>query len=325
MVITRTPFRVSFFGGGTDFPVFFNDHGGQVLSTSIDKYCYIMARELPPFFDYKYRIRYTKREETNSIDEVTHPSVRACLQYVDLPYGVEIVHSSDIPAMSGIGSSSAFTVGLLNALYLLKGIELSKQELCQKALYIEQTILAENVGSQDQTASSYGGLNHISFSADASPDVSPIELSSQRLDELQSSLMLFFTGFSRISSDIASAQIKETPNKIPELLEMKKLVDQGMELLNSEVPIDYFGELLHTSWCYKRTLTDRVTNQDIDDLYEQARAAGAIGGKLCGAGAGGFLLLFVPMEKQVQVKQALSHLLHVPFQFEEHGSHVIFR
>ena len=325
MIITRTPFRVSFFGGGTDFPVFFNDHGGQVLSTSIDKYCYIMVRELPPFFDYKYRIRYTKREETNSIDEVTHPSVRACLQYVDLPYGVEIVHSSDIPAMSGIGSSSAFTVGLLNALYLLKGIELSKQELCQKALYIEQTILAENVGSQDQTASSYGGLNHISFSAGVNPDVSPIELSSQRQDELQSSLMLFFTGFSRISSDIASAQIKETPNKIPELLEMKKLVDQGIELLNSEVPIDYFGELLHTSWCYKRTLTDRVTNQDIDDLYELARAAGAIGGKLCGAGAGGFLLLFVPMEKQAQVKQALSHLLHVPFQFEELGSHVIFK
>lgn len=324
MVITRTPFRVSFFGGGTDFPIFFDECGGAVLNTSIDKYCYITARYLPPFFDHKYRVRYTKREETNSIDDISHPSVRACLQHVDLPYGVEILHTSDIPAMSGIGSSSSFTVGLLNALYTLKGTDITKSELCMEALHIEQTILKENVGSQDQTVAAHGGLNHIQFNKDQAPLVSPVAIPRHRRKELESHLMLFFTGFSRISSVIAKEQIKETPNKHLELLEMKTMVASAMELLMSEHPIEGFGDLLHESWMIKKTLTSHVSAPAIDEFYERARCAGAIGGKLCGAGAGGFLLIFAKPDDQPNVKRALNDLLHVPFAFEDKGSHIIF-
>ncbi len=325
MIITRTPFRVSFFGGGTDYPAFYEEHGGAVLSTSIDKYCYITARTLPPFFDHKYRIRYTEREETNAINEISHPSVRACLNHLNMERGIEIVHTSDIPAMSGIGSSSSFTVGLLHALYALEKIDITKSELCQDALHIEQQILKENVGSQDQTIASYGGLNNIRFCAETHPVVSPIAITRERRKELESHLMLFFTGFSRISSEIAKAQIQATPFKTSELKSMEQMVIEAVKILYAEDrSILHFGEMLHESWMVKKSLTEQISNTVIDDIYSRSRQAGAIGGKLCGAGAGGFLLLFVEPEKQARVKDALSELLHVPFRFEQRGSHIIF-
>lgn len=326
MIITRTPFRISFFGGGTDFPIFYDDHGGAVLSTSIDKYCYITARTLPPFFDHKYRIRYTQREETNFVKDISHPSVKACLNYVGSENGLEIVHTSDIPAMSGIGSSSSFTVGLLHALYGLKNIDVTKSELCQDALHLEQDVLKENVGSQDQAIAAHGGLNKITFCAEHPPIVTPVAIKRTRRKELESHLMLFFTGFSRISSEIAEEQIKNTPMKINELIEMKMMVGEALKILSSDSsPIAGFGVLLHNSWMLKKSLTSKISNSSIDSLYEMALKAGAIGGKLCGAGAGGFLLLFVEPEKQLAVKETLSDLLHVPFGFEQRGTHIIFR
>ncbi|KMT66588.1 kinase [Catenovulum maritimum] len=325
MIITRTPFRISFFGGGTDFPAFYDKHGGTVLSTTIDKYCYITARYLPPFFDHKYRIRYTKREETNSIDEISHPSVRACLNYAEITDGIEIVHTSDIPAMSGIGSSSSFTVGLLHSLYALKGLDVTKSELCQDALEIEQKILKENVGSQDQTAAAYGGLNKIKFSSNRHPIVSPIAIKRERRKELERHLMLFFTGFSRISSVVAAEQIKNTPSKIIELNAMKEMVTHAINILDdSSIPINEFGCLLHEAWMLKKSLTHKISNSEIDQMYEAAIAAGATGGKLCGAGAGGFMLLFVEPNKQSKVKSSLSKFLHVPFSFEQRGTHIVF-
>ncbi|MEC8428526.1 MAG: kinase, partial [Pseudomonadota bacterium] len=249
MIITRTPFRISFFGGGSDYPAFYNEHDGAVLSTSIDKYCYIVLRKLPPFFDHKYRIRYTQREEVNSIQEIQHPSVRACLQYMGLLDGVEITHTSDIPAMSGVGSSSAFTVGLLHALYTLNGEDVSKSELCQGALHVEQSMLAENVGSQDQTAAAYGGLNKIKFKKNLQPIVSPVAIQRHRRVELENNLMMFFTGFSRISDNIAKEQIATTPQLTDELNSMRMLVNQAMEVLADEsIDLREFGHLLHESW-----------------------------------------------------------------------------
>ena len=325
MIITRTPFRISFFGGGTDFPIFYNEYGGGVLSTSIDKYCYITVRELPPFFDHKYRIRYTEREEVNALADIQHSSVRASLMHMGIEEGIEMVHTSDIPAMSGVGSSSSFTVGLVHALYALKNEKVSKSEICQSALHIEQSMLNENVGSQDQTAAAYGGLNKISFKKYTPPIVSPVVILRHRRVQLERNLMFFFTRFSRISDSIAKTQISKTPELTRELTQMKVMVNQAIDILsNEENDLKQFGELLHDSWNIKRTLTDRITNPEIDSYYELARRAGAIGGKLCGAGGGGFFLFFVPEEKQAAVKRALSNLLHVPFSFEFNGTQVIF-
>ena len=325
MIITRTPFRISFFGGGSDFPIFYNEHDGAVLSTSIDKYCYIMIRELPPFFDHKYRIRYTKREEVNDIVDIQHPSVRACLIHTGIKEGLEVLHTSDIPAMSGIGSSSAFTVGLLHALSALKDESISKSELCQAALHVEQDMLNENVGSQDQTAVSYGGFNKIRFKNDTPPIVSPIAIQRHRRIQLENHLMLFFTRFSRISDTIAKDQIEKTHMLISELTAMKEMSNQAIEILtNEDNHINTFGELLHDTWKIKRSLTDKITSPEIDTYYNRAIKAGAIGGKLCGAGGGGFLLLFVPPDKQHSVKKDLSELLYVPFKFEFKGTQLVF-
>lgn len=324
MIITRTPFRISFFGGGTDFPAYYNESEGAVLSTSIDKYCYINLRELPPFFDYKYRIRYTKREEVNSLLDIQHPSVRASLMHMGIEEGVDVVHSSDIPAMSGIGSSSSFTVGMIHALYAYKNEKASKSELCQAALHVEQSMLNENVGSQDQTAAAYGGFNKIKFKKNCQPIVSPIAIHRHRRVQLEKNLMFFFTRFSRVSDTIAKDQISKTPQLTSELSLMKKMVNQAIEILaNEENDLNQFGELLHETWSIKRTLTDKITNPEIDDYYRRARLAGAIGGKLCGAGGGGFFIFFVPPEKQQAVKCSLSELLHVPIKFEFNGSQIV--
>jgi len=323
MIITRTPFRISFFGGGTDYPVWFENNGGAVLSTSIDKYCYITCRYLPPFFEHKHRIIWTKVESVKSTDEIQHPAVNAALKFFDIQEGLEIHHDADLPARTGLGSSSSFAVGIIHALHALKGRIISKRQLALDAIHLEQELLKENVGCQDQVAAAFGGFNKIEFGGVEKISVSPITLHSERLDSLQDHLMLVFTGFSRNASEIAAEQIKNTQNKTSELKALNGMVEQAIEILNANGPLDGFGKLLDESWKIKRSLSSQITNSDIDEIYEAAKSAGALGGKLLGAGGGGFMLLFVKPEDKLKVKDKLSKLLHVPFRFENSGSQII--
>jgi len=325
MIISRTPFRISFFGGGTDYPVWYEENGGAVLSTTINKYCYITTRYLPPFFDYKYRMRYTLREETQSISEIKHPSVRECLKFLNINRGIEMVHAADLPARSGLGSSSAFTVGFLHSLYALAGKIVTKRQLAIDAINVEQNLIKENVGSQDQTNAAFGGFNKIEFGGKEKIHVQPITISEEKLNLLQNNLMLFFTGFSRNASEIAEEQIKKTPSRQQELKAMREMVDEAVNILNGDSDrIEDFGKLLHESWKIKRSLTDKISNGHIDNIYEAGLGAGALGGKLCGAGNGGFMLFFVPPEIQLRVKEKLKGFLYVPFRFESLGSQIIF-
>jgi len=324
MIITRTPFRVSFFGGGTDYPAWFERHGGVVLATSIDKYCYITCRYLPPFFEHKYRIVYSRIENVQNISEIQHPAVKAVLETYNCTNGLEIHHDGDLPARSGLGSSSSFTVGLINAVMALRGQYISKEELARQAIHVEQTVIRENVGSQDQVSAAFGGLNRIEFRRDGSFDVAPIVLPIERLAVLQSHLMLCFTGLSRIASEVAQSTIDNMDQREAELRHMGALVDQAIAVLQSKTtPIEEFGKLLHESWVQKRKLSDRVSTGQIDALYDTARSVGAIGGKLLGAGGGGFFLLFVKPEHQQKVREKLSRLVHAPFRFETAGSRVV--
>jgi D-glycero-alpha-D-manno-heptose-7-phosphate kinase len=324
MIITRTPFRISFFGGGTDYPTWFQHHGGVVLATTIDKYCYISCRYLPQFFEHKYRIVYSRIENVRDISEIQHPAARAVLDVLDCKDGLEIHHDGDLPARSGLGSSSSFTVGLINAIMALRGKYISKEELASQAIHIEQQVIQENVGSQDQISAAFGGLNRIEFRRDGSFDVSPIVLPIERLAVLQSHLMLCFTGLSRIASEVAKSKIDNMDKREKELKIMQELVDQAISVLQSRTAsVEEFGTLLHESWMYKRQLSDKVSTSEIDDLYEAARKMGAIGGKLLGAGGGGFFLLFVRPEHQKEVREKLSRLVHVPFRFENAGSRVV--
>ena len=326
MIITRTPFRVSFFGGGSDYPAWYNRHGGVVLSTSIDKYCYVICRYLPPFFNYNYRIRYTKREETKTIDEIQHPSVRECLKFLDFyNKGVEIQHNSDLPAMSGLGSSSAFSVGLLHSLYALKGKMIPKRQLAAEAIFIEQEKIKEAVGSQDQVAAAFGGLNKILFNERQGFEVSPAIVYESKLIELQKHLMLFFTGFPRYASVLAAEQIKNMVTNEKPLLKMMQLAYTAVDSLCSDNDgIERFGKLLHESWLLKRSLTSQITNNIIDQAYEAALNAGALGGKILGAGGGGFMLIFAKPELHHKIREILKNLLYVPFRFEQLGSQIIF-
>ncbi|MFC1908565.1 kinase [Chloroflexota bacterium] len=326
MIISRTPLRISFFGGGTDYPAFYEENGGAVLSTTMNKYSYVTCRYLPPFFDYKYRIRYSIREETQSISEIQHPSVRECLKFVDLGNrGIEIQHNADLPAMSGLGSSSAFTVGLLNVLYALKGKITTKRQLALEAIHIEQDRIKENVGSQDQTIASFGGFNKIEFGGAQKIWVSPVTVEQSKLDALQKHLMLFFAGFPRNASEIATEQIKRTPEKKRELTTMKEMVDEALNVLNGNLDrLTDFGKLLHESWKIKRSLTPHITTPVIDEIYQAAMEAGASGGKLLGAGGGGFMLFFVTPELQRSVRDKMKKLLYVPFQFHNLGSQIIY-
>lgn len=325
MVIVRTPFRISFFGGGTDYPTWYQEHGGAVLATTIDKYCYLSCRYLPPFFDHRYRIVYSNVENVYHLDDIQHPSVKAVLKWSGLEQGLEIHHDGDLPARSGLGSSSSFTVGLIHALTALQGKQVTRQCLANDALHIEQNIIQENVGSQDQISAAYGGFNRIDFRPD--PDsfqVEPIMVNKERKRELQDHLMLCFTGFSRIASEIAHTQIANMKNRITELKQMRMMVDEAIQILmHNDTPIEEFGKLLHQNWLYKRELSEKVSTPEIDELYESARSAGATGGKILGAGGGGFLLLFVKPELQAKVRERLSNLIHVPFQFEDSGSRVV--
>lgn len=324
MIITRTPFRISFFGGGTDYPAWYMDHGGAVLATTIDKYCHISCRYLPPFFEHKHRIVYSHIENVRTIGEIKHPAVRAILGWAGCETGLEIHHDGDLPARSGLGSSSSFTVGLLHALAALEGRYVTKDELARNAIHVEQEIIGENVGSQDQISAAFGGFNRFEFKRNGAFQVSPIILARDRLRELQDHLMLCFTGFSRIASDIAKSKIDNFKNRESELKRMGEMVDEAIQVLyGANTPIDAFGRLLHQSWLFKRAISDKVTTPEIDAIYSQAMDAGATGGKILGAGGGGFLLLFVKPELQQRVRERLQRLVHVPFKFEDSGSRVV--
>jgi D-glycero-alpha-D-manno-heptose-7-phosphate kinase len=324
MIITRTPFRISFFGGGTDYPPWYREHGGSVLATTIDKYCYVSCRYLPPFFEYKHRLVYSKTETAHEISEIQHPAVRAIFDYMGVRDGIELHHDGDLPARSGLGSSSSFSVGLINALNALQGRHVSKQELAEKAIHVEQNIIGENVGSQDQTSAAFGGFNRIDFHRDDSLSVSPLICSRETRQALESRLMLFFTGFQRFASEVAKSKIQNFGNRVNELKKMHAMVDQASGILHAERPtLDDFGELLHDAWMYKRELSGSVTNPEIDKIYEAGREAGAIGGKLLGAGGGGFMLFYVDPSQRQNVREKLRHLIHVDFKFESDGSKVI--
>ncbi|MFH1582621.1 MAG: kinase [bacterium] len=324
MIISRTPFRISFFGGGTDYPVWYRENKGAVLSTTIDKYCYITLRYLPPFFPHKHRIVYSEIEMVKDVNEILHPAVRETLKFLKIDKGIEIHHDGDLPARTGLGSSSSFTVGLLNSLYALKGFIPSKLQLAKEAIHIERDLLKENVGAQDQVAAAYGGFNKISFNGNDEIKVEPITIKKEKIKQLEDHLMLFFTGFSRFASDVAKDQIKNTPQKREELIQMGQMVDEAINILNKGENILEFGKLLDKTWQIKKTLSDKITTPEIDSVYQRATKAGAIGGKLLGAGSGGFMLFFVPPESQPEVRAELKDLLEVKFNFENEGSQIIY-
>lgn len=324
MVITRTPFRISFFGGGTDYPGWFRDHGGAVLATTIDKYCYITCRRLPPFFEHKHRIVYSRIENVQRPEQIEHPAVRAVLQWAQVSDGLEIHHDGDLPARSGLGSSSSFTVGLVHALHALRGQMAGKEALARNAIHIEQDLIGENVGSQDQVSAAFGGFNRIEFRRDGGFDVAPVILPAGRREELKSHLMLCFTGLSRIASEVAKSKIDNLKNRAEELHRMRAMVDEAAGILQDvRRPIADFGKLLDASWQYKRRLSDKVSTPEIDHIYETAMVAGATGGKLLGAGGGGFMLLFAAPERQAAIRDRLANLVHVPFEFDDSGSKVV--
>lgn len=325
MIISRTPFRISFFGGGTDYPAWYEEHGGSVISTTINKYCYITARYLPPFFEYKHRIRYFKKEETRTIEEIEHPSVRETAKYLGIDQGIEIVHSGDLPAQSGLGTSSTFTVGLLNSLHGLRNYMPTKRELALDAIHIEQKLIKESVGSQDQTAAAFGGLNRITFTKARTIEVDPIIISKERTVDLQDSLLLCFTGFARTASVIAEKKIAAISQRQSVLTEMMQLCDEAFKVLASpSFSLEEFGKLLHTQWELKKAMSESVSNSDIDNIYDTGIKAGAIGGKLLGAGSGGFILFFAPKNRHQQIKDSLSGKVFVPIRFEFTGSKIIY-
>ncbi len=324
MIISRTPFRVSFFGGGTDYPIWFREHGGAVLATTINKYCYITCRHLPPFFSHASRIVWSKIELVKTREEIQHPAVREALAFLDVKEGVELHHEGDLPARTGLGSSSAFTVGVLNALYGLKGTMAGREQLAREAIDIEHDRLKENVGCQDQVMAAFGGFNRIDFWGERDFRVSPVMMPDDRLRLLQEHLLLIYTGLARDASVIAADQIRAVPSRKRELRVMYQIVDEATRILVGSGDLVDFGTLLDEGWRLKRSLSDKISTLDIDEMYSKARRAGCVGGKLLGAGSGGFLLLFVRPEQRPAVIATLDGLLHVPFRFESVGSHVIF-
>lgn len=321
MIITQTPFRMSFFGGGTDFPAFYNEHGGAVISTTFDKYCYVNVRHLPRFFDYSTELSYAKTERVTDVEDIEHPAIREAMKYLDMQE-IRLTYEADLPARSGLGTSSSFAVGMLNAFYALKGKYADKRRLSDDAIYLERTLCKESGGIQDQIAASFGGLNRVNFDSEGYT-VNPIIISPERKALLNRNLMLFFTGFSRFSSDIQTATEKNLKSKESQLIEMLGLVDDAERILTSKEDMDEFGRLLDYTWKLKRGTTDQVSTDSIDAVYDRAIKAGATGGKLLGAGGGGFLLFYVKPEVQKKVQEALRDLLYVPFEFETAGTRVI--
>lgn len=324
MIISRTPFRISFFGGGSDYPAWYRKYGGSVLVTTINKYCYLSCRYYPPFFEHKFRIVYIKSEDCKTVEEVSHPAVREILRYLKWDRGLEIHHVGDLPARGGMGSSSSFTVGLLHALYGMQGRMLSKKQLAMESIHVEQDILSETVGSQDQVSTAYGGLNHVLFQENGEIVVKPMTVSQDRIHQLESHLMLFYTGIKRTASDVAQSYVNNIEGKKKQMETMAGLVDESIAILSSDRDILDFGRLLHEAWKIKCSFSDRVSNATVDEIYAKAVSAGAIGGKIAGAGGGGFMVLFVPPERRGRVREGLKNLVHVPFRFEGHGSQIIF-
>ena len=322
MLTTRTPFRMSFLGGGTDFPAYFNEYGGCVLSATFNKYSYVTVRELPALFDYKNQFTYSKIERFNSPDELKHPLVREALKYIDIDR-VQIAYDADLPARSGIGSSSSFAVGLLNELHLLKGEKLSKMELAKEAIHLERVLCNEAGGVQDQLSVAFGGLNKITFDADGYK-ILPIDISHKKKKEFNENLLLVFTGFSHFSGEVSVTQQNNIPYKISELNEMKSLVAEGEKILISGSDLDDFGRLLDYTWKLKRTLSDRISTEEIDEIYSSAIKAGALGGKILGAGSGGFMLLYVTKDKMENVKNIFDPSRIIPFEFEDDGTKLIY-
>ncbi len=323
MIITKTPFRMSFFGGGTDMPAFFNEHGGAVISTTFDKYCYVTVRHLPPFFDYTSELVYSRIEQVDSIEKIEHPLVRNCIKFLDM-HELRVNYESDLPARTGLGTSSSFAVGLLNAFYALKGKYASKKQLADEAIYVERELCKESGGWQDQIAAAFGGFNRIDFK-DNGYKVSPIIISPGRKQRLNENLLLFFTGFSRFSSEIQKSTEAAIKDKTAQLREMLALVNEAQEVLvNDKSDLDDFGRLLDTTWRLKRQTGAKISTGSIDELYEKGIKAGALGGKLLGAGGGGFLVFYVQPEKRQAVLAAMRDLLHVPFAFENGGTQVLY-
>lgn len=325
MIIARTPYRLSFFGGGTDYPAWYEREGGAVLSTTIDKYCYLSVRHLPPFFSNKHRVVWSHVETVQSVSEILHPAVREGLRMMDFGdgHGLEIHHQGDLPARAGMGSSSAFAVGLLQALAAYRGQMIDKHELALRAVELEQSKLQENVGTQDQFAAAYGGLNTIEFRTDGEIRVDPVTVSPERIRELQRHLLLFYTGTSRLSSDVAADVVANLERRREVLRRMRAMVDQAVSLLNSSASLDEFGRMLHEAWSLKRKLSSRIASDTVEDVYRKAMRAGALGGKLLGAGGSGFMVFYVPEKRQEAVRRSLSNYLQVPFGFESEGSRII--
>jgi D-glycero-alpha-D-manno-heptose-7-phosphate kinase len=323
MIISQTPFRISFFGGGTDFPLWYKEHGGSVLSTTINKYAYITCRHLPPFFEHKHRIVYSQVETVREIKEINHPAVRNIFEYLKIQDGLEVHYDGDLPARSGLGSSSSFTVGMLNALFALRGQMKSKKELADLALHIEQRVIKETVGSQDQIAAAYGGFNRIDFHNDENYSVRPMILPQKRVDLLNSRLLLYFTGFSRLAESVEKSKIENFKSHSAHLQRMQKMVDEAVGMLQSDSGLDDFGKLLHETWRLKRELSDKVSNAKIDEIYQTGINNGALGGKILGAGGGGFVLFYAPLETHAAISRAFNQLIKVDFKFEYGGSQII--
>lgn len=322
MIITKTPFRMSFFGGGTDMESFFKEHGGAVLSTTFDKYCYVNVRHLPPFFDYKTELSYAKTERVVSTDEIIHPAIRNAMKMLDMRE-IRLTYEADLPARSGLGTSSSFAVGMLNAFYALKGKYADKRKLADEAIYLERVLCEEAGGWQDQIAAAFGGLNRINFHSEGY-EVLPIIIAPERKKQLNENLMMFFTGFTRFSSEMQKVNNVTAKDKTAQLLEMLALVDEAEKVLvDNKSDLDEFGRLLDHTWRLKRQTGSKISTNSIDELYEKGIRAGALGGKLLGAGGGGFLVFYVKPDKQPEVREAMKDLLHVPFEFENGGTRVI--
>lgn len=322
MIITKTPFRMSFFGGGTDMEDYFKENGGAVLSTTFDKYCYVNVRHLPRFFDYSTELSYSKTERVTSIDDIQHPAIRNAMKMLDM-HEIRLTYEADLPARSGLGTSSSFAVGMLNAFYALKGKYADKKKLADEAIYLERVLCNEAGGWQDQIAASFGGFNRINFSADGY-EVLPVIISPERKKQLNENLMMFFTGFTRFSSDVQKANASGIEDKKAKLRMMYELVDEAERVLTDKyADLDNFGRLLDTSWKLKRTTGSAVSTDSIDALYAKGREAGALGGKLLGAGGGGFLVFYVRPEVQEAVRRAMRDLMYIPFQCEDGGTRVI--
>jgi D-glycero-alpha-D-manno-heptose-7-phosphate kinase len=324
VIITRTPYRISFFGGGTDYPAWFREHGGKILSATINRYCHITCRFLPPFFDFKSRIVWSHIEVVRDHRDVLHPVVRTLLELLNIEQGIELHHNGDLPAQSGLGSSSSFTVGALQALAALQGRMVSKRELADQAIHVEQHLLKENVGIQDQIAAAFGGLNRVDIATDGSYAVHPVTIDPMRQAEFERHLILLYTGQSRRASNIAAEQIRNTPDKQRELTLMQQMVDPAIGILTGQGPIAEFGRLIHEAWEIKRSLAKNIAPPFVNDIYGVAREHGAIGGKLLGAGGGGFMLLFARPEDHVRIFEALHSLLVVPIELERAGSQLLF-